>query len=350
MKNEAAIPLPVGRRTRLPIAAHASRPWRIHELTAGFRVEDVWALATPGARGDFPRLVHLIASGDPSQSGSRATRALWRIRWAIGELLGWDRAGSGEGVGSPTLRDRLPADLRTAPSGPNFTAAPFTPLYLIDDEFAAEIANRTMHGVLHLGWVPDGTGGYRGQMAVLVKANGMLGAAYMSAIRPFRHRVVYPALIRRIEREWRARTGETWLVLYDAECGLCKWLLAWLLRRDRVGRLRPIALQRPEAGELLADLESAERMGSWHLISPAGGRSSGGAAIPALLELLPRGRHAAALIARFPRLVEAGYRWIAERRARLARLVPESAKRRASEQIQQRERMLEKLAADLDRG
>ncbi len=57
-------------------------------------------------------------------------------------------------------------DLRDAPPGPDFDALPFTPLYLLDDEWAAEIANRTMHGVMHLGWVPDGTGGYRGQMAV----------------------------------------------------------------------------------------------------------------------------------------------------------------------------------------
>jgi hypothetical protein len=62
-----------------------------------------------------------------------------------------------------------------------------------------------MHGVLHLGWVPDGAGGYRGQMAVLVKRNGLFGAAYMAAIAPFRHLIVYPRALREIEREWRAR-------------------------------------------------------------------------------------------------------------------------------------------------
>ena len=62
-----------------------------------------------------------------------------------------------------------------------------------------------MHGVLHLGWVPDGTGGYRAQMAVLVKPNGVRGRAYMALIKPFRLWLVYPALMRRIEREWEAR-------------------------------------------------------------------------------------------------------------------------------------------------
>ncbi len=52
--------------------------------------------------------------------------------------------------------------------------------------------------------VPDGAGGHRGQMAVLVKPNGRLGEAYMAAIAPFRHRLVYPAMLRDTERRWRA--------------------------------------------------------------------------------------------------------------------------------------------------
>ena len=189
---------------RLPNSAHTSQPWRIHEITYDFRLEDVWALATPGGPEDFPLLVERIASGNPSRRSPGAVRALWSIRWMLGALLGWDRPDAGLGSRVPTLRGRVPADLRAAP-GPDFDALPFSSLYLLDDEFAAEIANRTMHGVMHLGWVPDETGGYRGQMAVLVKPNGLFGSTYMAAIRPFRHRIVYPAVIRQIEREWRAR-------------------------------------------------------------------------------------------------------------------------------------------------
>jgi hypothetical protein len=192
---------------RLPNGAHTSRPWRIHELTGDFRLEDVWALPTPGGPDDFPRLVAQATSLDPSQSASGAVRALFAIRWKLGELLGLDDPDTGLGSRVPTLRDRLPADLRDAP-GPDFAALPFTPLYLTGDEFAAEIANRTVHGVMHLGWVPDGVGGYRGQMAVLVKPNGLLGTSYMAAIAPFRHLLVYPPMIREIERTWRAPAGE----------------------------------------------------------------------------------------------------------------------------------------------
>ena len=102
----------------------------------------------------------------------------------------------------PTLRDRLPADLRDGPSGPDSGDLPFTSLYLLDDEWAAEIVNRTIHGVVHFGWVPDGSGGYRGQMAVLVKPNGRLGSAYMLAIAPFRHLIVYPTMLREFGAAW----------------------------------------------------------------------------------------------------------------------------------------------------
>jgi hypothetical protein len=197
----------VARGIRLPDTAHTSRPWRIHELTGDFKLEDVWALPTPGGPDDFPRLVERFASGDPSQGPSRASRTLWAIRWKLGEMFGLDDPDTGVGSRVPTLRDRLPDDLRDAPSGPDFDSLPFAPLYLLDDEWAAEVANRTVHGVLHIGWVPDESGGYRGQMAVLVKPNGLLGRGYMAAIRPFRHLVIYPRMMREMERDWRATSS-----------------------------------------------------------------------------------------------------------------------------------------------
>ena len=90
--------------------------------------------------------------------------------------------------------------------GPDHRSLPFTSLYLTDDEWAAEMINRTVHGVLHLGWVPDGAGRYHGQLAVYVKPNGLLGTAYMLAITPFRHLIVYPAMTRHLSRAWIAQS------------------------------------------------------------------------------------------------------------------------------------------------
>jgi Protein of unknown function (DUF2867) len=41
-------------------------------------------------------------------------------------------------------------------------------------------------------------------MAVYVKPNGLLGSVYMAAIRPFRHLIVYPPMLREMGRNWRA--------------------------------------------------------------------------------------------------------------------------------------------------
>ena len=188
---------------RLPNSAHTSRPWRIHEIAADFRVEDVWALPTPGGPDDFHLLIEGFANANTSESSSVVVRALFALRWKLGELFGWDDDADGVGGRVPSLRDRMPDDLLEAERGPEVSGLPFSPLYLLHDEWAAEIANGTMHGVMHLGWVPDGSGGYRGQMAVLVKPNGIRGEAYMAAIKPFRHLLVYPRMLGDIDRRWR---------------------------------------------------------------------------------------------------------------------------------------------------
>jgi Protein of unknown function (DUF2867) len=170
-------------------------------------VLDVWATPTPGGPDDFPRLVELRTSLDPANSSSVVVRTLFAVRWALGDLLALDTPTSGLGSRVPSLRDRMPADLLATASGPASDALPFTWLYMLDNECAAEIANKTVHGVLHAAWVPDGSGAYRGQLAVLVKPNGVLGNSYLTCIKPFRHLLVYPAIFNELERRWQASIG-----------------------------------------------------------------------------------------------------------------------------------------------
>ena len=186
---------------RLPDTAHTSRPWRIHDLVADFRLEDVWELPTPGGPDGFPRLVEMMTGLDPFRSPSRVVRVLFTIRQKVGDRLGLDKPADGVGSRVATVRDRLPADLVDA-RGPDFKAVPFTAVYATADEYAAELANRTVHGVMHLSWVQDASGGYRGRMAVYVKPNGPLGRVYMAVIGPFR-RVLYPPMMRAIGRSWK---------------------------------------------------------------------------------------------------------------------------------------------------
>ena len=110
---------------RISKHAHTLRPWRIHGLTRDFRLEDVWALPTPGGPRDFPQLVDLITSMDPSRGSSQISRLLFAVRWRVGGLLGWDRPETGVGSRVATLRDRLPGDLRDAPAGQREEDQPF---------------------------------------------------------------------------------------------------------------------------------------------------------------------------------------------------------------------------------
>jgi predicted DCC family thiol-disulfide oxidoreductase YuxK len=150
-------------------------------------------------------------------------------------------------------------------------------------------------------------------------------------------------------------------VIYDADCGFCKWSLALLLSLDRRRVLCPLPLGTPEADRLLADLSVEERNASWHLVtdpsassvrgdatpmaprrSSAGDpfaeliaplRFSAGAAFAPVLSLLPVGRMPALVFARFPRPTERTYRWVVRHRGRLGRFVPARARRWAERVI-----------------
>jgi hypothetical protein len=197
---------------RLPNAAHESHPWRIREVAPDFRLEDVWELPAQGGAEDFSTLLEVMGSLDPADGKSCASRALFSLRWRVGGWLGWDDAPRPLAIpddNETTLTARLPEDLRNTATDlepRSTTARRFTPLYRTDVESAAELSNQTVHAVMHLGWIDKGEGLYQGQMAVYVKPRGRLGTAYMAAIAPFRHRVVYPALMRQIEHAWNART------------------------------------------------------------------------------------------------------------------------------------------------
>jgi Protein of unknown function (DUF2867) len=134
---------------RLPRTAHTSRPWRVHEVTQDFELEDVWKLPTPGGPDDLARLVRQFTS--PSKEPV-LLRALFALRWKLGQLFGWDKPDSGVGERVHSLRERLPADLLEAPRGPDLRSVPgreeldgppiLSSVYLTHNEWVAELSNK----------------------------------------------------------------------------------------------------------------------------------------------------------------------------------------------------------------
>jgi predicted DCC family thiol-disulfide oxidoreductase YuxK len=131
-------------------------------------------------------------------------------------------------------------------------------------------------------------------------------------------------------------TGPRDTLVYDADCGFCRWCVAKVLAWDRRGRLTPMALQDPRAGRLLAGVPADARPRSWHLARAGGEVRSAGAAVAPILRSLPGGRVPAALAAAAPDLTERLYRLGADRRATLGRLVPAPARERALRRIASR--------------
>jgi predicted DCC family thiol-disulfide oxidoreductase YuxK len=125
-------------------------------------------------------------------------------------------------------------------------------------------------------------------------------------------------------------------LIYDRDCGFCRWCLGKVLAWDRRRAVRPVALGTPEANDLLEDVPAAERPTSWHLVDEAGVVHSAGAGFEPLLRLLPRGGPFAAGAARFPRATESAYRFVSGNRSIWGKFVSDGAKRRADARIAER--------------
>jgi predicted DCC family thiol-disulfide oxidoreductase YuxK len=127
-------------------------------------------------------------------------------------------------------------------------------------------------------------------------------------------------------------------VLYDRDCGFCRWSLAKVLAWDRARRLRPLPIQSEEGTRLLdaAGVPEELRLRSWHLVHPDGRVESAGDAFPALFRLLPGGTPFAALSRALPGPSRRGYMVVANNRILFGRPLTRGMKERATARIDER--------------
>ncbi|HYJ61270.1 MAG TPA: DUF393 domain-containing protein [Actinomycetota bacterium] len=105
------------------------------------------------------------------------------------------------------------------------------------------------------------------------------------------------------------------LVLYDGDCGFCRWSADRLRAWDRRGRLTFGRIQ--DAGESLGPVSPTDRLVTAHAVEPDGRIWSGGAAMTRIAAEIPAGAPLAWVGRRWPGLAEAAYRAIVDRRERL---------------------------------
>jgi hypothetical protein len=134
-------------------------------------------------------------------------KGLLRLRRRIGALLGWDRQ-------RPAWNAESYVHRLSATDRAQSTAAPGTPdgrlslLYRFDNEQLSELRNGTVHAFSSLSMRPTPSG-YLAYLAVYVQPVHRFTRLYMAAIAPFRRLVVYPAIIRKVQRAWAERYGDS---------------------------------------------------------------------------------------------------------------------------------------------
>lgn len=204
---------------RLPLKDHTKHPWRAITLAPDFTLLDVWRY--PIEIDNSVGLETFIGFTESFQrdfaKSHGAAGALFRLRGLLGKLFGWDADEDEKaprvalpipGCAETTLRSRLNEEEQAiqargaAGSRDNYSGSNFGLVYKLDDESLAEISNKTVHAFLHLGRVPVTKTTWSPEMAVYVKPRGRFGPIYMAAIAPFRHHIVYPAMMRGAKKGW----------------------------------------------------------------------------------------------------------------------------------------------------
>src|SRR5215510_14135620 len=188
---------------RLDPREFRARPLRAHALLHDVPLEDAWAV--PLAGGGTGRTIEDVRA---VMTAGRATapalvRALFWLRFRIGALLAWDQPRPT--WSADTFADRLSdADRARSLVTPGTPDGPFRLLYRFDDEQLAELRNSTVHAFASLSIRPAPQG-YVAYLGVFVRPVSRFTGLYMAAIAPFRRLIVYPALIRTMQKAWAER-------------------------------------------------------------------------------------------------------------------------------------------------
>jgi predicted DCC family thiol-disulfide oxidoreductase YuxK len=115
------------------------------------------------------------------------------------------------------------------------------------------------------------------------------------------------------------------VVLYDRDCGFCRWAAERIRRWDARRELAFRAIQDPDADAWLSGMDESTRLATWHLVEPDGRVWSGGDAVAPLFRHFPGGSAPAAIAVRFPAVTHGAYRAVAGHRGRLGELVGRDA-------------------------
>jgi hypothetical protein len=183
-----------------------SRNLRVHDFLHDVPLQDVWEIRLRG--GGDGRTIHDLRplfNFAALEAINPVVKGLLGLRWQLGTLFGWDRERPSWSADS-YLHRLTPDDRNQSRITPGTPDGPFCTLYVFEHEQLSEVRNATVHAFSSLSIEPA-EGGYLVYWAIHVKPVSRFTGLYMTAIAPFRHFLVYPAIIRQVQRTWVERYG-----------------------------------------------------------------------------------------------------------------------------------------------
>lgn len=176
---------------------------RAHAFLHDVPLHDAWRVDLGPRDGDPDvRTVREILETEVFSSINPVARALFGLRAFLGKLFKWD--DEPVDLPSKSFESRLTTDDRQRSlEAAGKAHGPFRVLYVFPGEALSEVVNKTVHAFLCTALVPT-AGGYSFYWATYVRPVGPLTRVYMAVIDPFRRWIVYPSILRRLERAWNA--------------------------------------------------------------------------------------------------------------------------------------------------
>lgn len=177
------------------------KPWRVHTFLNDVPLHDLWVLHLPGGgEGRTLKDFQQLLAFDDLEHANPIVAGLFKLRWLLGRLFGWDEEQ--RDIPAASYVHRLTSDdrqrSRVEPGSNDFLGRA---IYHFEDEALTEIINRTVHAFVLLA-MEQTADGYRVVLVTYVKRVSLLTPFYMALIDPFRKLLIYPTIIRKMERIW----------------------------------------------------------------------------------------------------------------------------------------------------
>lgn len=101
--------------------------------------------------------------------------------------------------------------------------------------------------------------------------------------------------------------GREYVLLFDRDCGICSAFARWARAADLRRRIRVRTIQ--SSRDLVRGIPDEHVLDAFHMVSPDGRVTTGGDAVPVLIEAFPMGAGLARLLRGSSRLMAAVHRF-----------------------------------------